>query len=145
MRATRLIFPAVAALLLAGAGSARAQAALPKLKEEKPGLAARAHISADSATHMAQHAVRGGRVAAREIEEENGRLIYSFDMKVFGKSGIEEVNVDAMTGAMVGVEHESAASEAKETRADAAAKRAAGTKATKSEKMEKNSDAKDHR
>lgn len=127
MRATRLIFPAVAALLLAGAGSARAQAALPKLKEDKPGLAARAQISADSATHMAQHAVRGGRVAAREIEEENGRLIYSFDMKVAGKSGIEEVNVDAMTGAMVGVEHESAASEAKETRADAAAKRAAKT------------------
>ncbi len=147
MKATYLIVPAVAALLLVGAGSVRAQGTLPKLKEEKPGLAARAHISADSATRIAQAAVRDGRVAAREIEEEDGRLIYSFDMKVAGKSGIEEVNVDAMTGATVGVEHESPATEAKESRADSAHKRSAkaeqgekGEKAQKAQKAEKDDD-----
>ncbi len=42
-------------------------------------------------------------------------------MKTAGKSGIDEVNVDAMTGKLVGkVQHESAADEKKEAAADAA-------------------------
>ncbi len=35
-----------------------------------------------------------------------GRLIYSYDIKVAGKPGIEEVHVDAMTGAVIATEHE---------------------------------------
>jgi len=33
-------------------------------------------------------------------------LIWSFDLTVAGKPGVEEVEVDALTGKIVGVEHE---------------------------------------
>ena len=111
--------PALLSLLVLSAGSLAAQQAVPALKEDKPGLAAQATVSADSAMHIARLRVPRGTVAAREIEEEDGKLIYSFDMKVPGRTGIEEVNVNARTGAVVGVEHESPAKEARERRTDA--------------------------
>jgi len=111
--------PALLSLLVLSAGSLAAQQAVPALKEDKPGLAAQATVSADSAMHIAHLRVPRGTVAAREIEEEDGKLIYSFDMKVPGRTGIEEVNVNARTGAVVGVEHESPAKEARERRTDA--------------------------
>jgi len=43
-------------------------------------------------------------------------------MKTPGRSGIDEVNVDAMTGKVVGVSHESPATEKKEAAAEAKAK-----------------------
>ena len=49
-----------------------------------------------------------------ELENEGGRLIYSYELKVAGRSGVEEVNVDAKSGKVVSTEHESAKSEAKE-------------------------------
>ena len=56
------------------------------------------------ATALAQ--VPGGKVQAEELENEKGKLIYSYEIKVAGKSGIEEINVDAMTGSVVAHEHE---------------------------------------
>lgn len=111
--------PAVLSLLVLSAGSLAAQQAAPALKEDKPGLAAQATVSADSALHIARLRVPRGTVAAREIEEEDGKLIYSFDMKVPGRTGIDEVNVNARTGAVVGVEHESPATETRERGSDA--------------------------
>jgi len=49
-----------------------------------------------------------------KITVEDGKLVFSFDLKVRGRPGVEEVQVDARTGAIVSVEHESAAAEAKE-------------------------------
>jgi uncharacterized membrane protein YkoI len=77
-----------------------------KVTEDKPGLLKRAKISADSATKLAVAAVPNGRVTKGEIEEEKGKLIYSFDIKVPGKGGIEEIHIDPATGAVVGREHE---------------------------------------
>lgn len=108
-----------ASLSLFTAAPAAAQSPLPTLKQETPGLAAKARIPADSATRVAQRAVSGGQVAARELEMEGGKLIYSFDMTVAGKPGIDEVNVDARTGTVLGVHHETPASEARERRSDA--------------------------
>ena len=82
-------------------------------------LKAEAKIKGDSAKKIALAQVPNGKIRSGEIEHEKGKLIYSFDIKVPGKSGIEEVNVDAMTGAVVGTEHESAASEAAEKKAEA--------------------------
>ena len=96
-----------------------------------PALAAQAKISLDSARTIALHKVKNGQVAAEELERENGRLIYSFDVKVAGKSGIVEVNVNALNGAVVGVHHESVAAEAREARADSAAARKAARTAVK--------------
>jgi len=104
------------ALLVSTAAPAAlsAQAADPTLKQERPGLLAQARVTPDSARAIARRAVPGATIQSSELENENHKLIYSFDMKVPGKSGIEEVNVDALTGALVGRAHEDARSEANE-------------------------------
>lgn len=81
-------------------------------------LRAQAKISEDSARAIALREVPTGKVRSAELEREHGRLIYSFDVGVAGKSGVEEVNVDARTGAVVAHEHESAAAERREARAE---------------------------
>jgi hypothetical protein len=63
-----------------------------------------------------------------ELEREKGKLIYSYDIKVTRKSGIEEVSVDAMTGKVLSVEHETPAQERKEAAQDAKAARAKAKK-----------------
>ena len=88
------------------------------MKEEKPGLLKKAKVSPDAATAAAQAKVPKGKVVSAEIEEEGGKLIYSFDIKTKGKSGIDEVNVDAITGSVLGVQHETPRDEAKEKAAD---------------------------
>lgn len=103
--------PVGAALLLAAA-RAGAQPA-PRITGSAA-LKAQAKIGPDSATAIARAQVPHGQVQSGEIEREKGRLIYSFDIEVPGKAGIEEINVDARTGAVVGREHESPAAERKE-------------------------------
>lgn len=94
-----------------------------KVKESSPGLAAQATLSADSAQAIALAAVPNGRVREAELEDEKGTLVYSYDIKVRGKSGVEEVNVDAKTGAIVSQNHESAKTERKEEARESGAKR----------------------
>ncbi len=91
------------------------------VKEEKAGLLKQAKITSEVATATALAKIPNGKVQAAEIEMEKKKLIYSFDIKVAGKSGIEEVAIDAMTGAVISVEHETPADEAKEAKADKAA------------------------
>jgi len=90
------------------------------IREEKPGLLAQAKITPDSARRVALSRVPSGTIESAEIEMENKHLIYSFDMSVAGKPGITEVQVDARTGKVLGVEHEDAAAEARERKADSA-------------------------
>ncbi|MEI6741346.1 MAG: PepSY domain-containing protein [Gemmatimonadaceae bacterium] len=98
-----------------------AQPAAPamKVKEDKPGLLAKAKVSPDSAMTIARNAVPGGTITSAEIEMEKGVLIYSFDLSVAGKKGTEEVHVNALTGKLLSKEHESAADEKKEKAKDA--------------------------
>jgi uncharacterized membrane protein YkoI len=84
------------------------------LKEEAPGLLARATVKEDAARATVLALVPSGRITGAEIEEEDGLLIYSFAVTVQGVTGIEEVNVDALTGKVVSQEHEDAAEEARE-------------------------------
>ena len=77
-----------------------------KVTEDKPGLLKRAKVAPDSATKLALAAVPNGRVTKAEIEEEDGKLIYSFDIKVPGNRRIEEIHIDPATGAVLGREHE---------------------------------------
>lgn len=90
------------------------------VKEEKAGMLKTAKISPAVATATALAKVPGGKVQSAEIEKEDGKLVYSFDIKVAGKSGIDEVLVDALTGAVVSVDHETPADEAKEAKQDKA-------------------------
>ena len=57
-----------------------------------------------------------GKLKSKELEKENGKLIYSFDIKT--RSGVHEVNVDAVSGEIVEDKVESAADEAKEKQQD---------------------------
>ena len=54
-----------------------------------------------------------GKVTSEELETEHGKLIYSFDIAT-SKTGVTEVNVDAINGKIVAVQHENAAKEAAE-------------------------------
>lgn len=113
----------VGALGLASAGSTLpAQAAGHKTKkvETQADLMKEARISMDSARAIALAKVPGATVKSGEIERENGRLIYSFDLETSGRSGIDEVNVNALTGKIVGkVQHEGPKTERKEARQEA--------------------------
>lgn len=59
-----------------------------------------------------RHVGHGARIASAEIEAEHGCLIWSFDLKVPGRNGVEEANIDAGNGSVLAVHHESASSEA---------------------------------
>lgn len=107
------------ALTFAFVASAPLSAQAVVVKEDKPGLLKKAVVKSEVATATALAKVPGGKIQSAEIEEEDGKLIYSFDIKVAGKSGIEEVNVDAKTGVAT-VEHETPKDEAKEAKEDAA-------------------------
>ncbi|HEY8133389.1 MAG TPA: PepSY domain-containing protein [Thermoanaerobaculia bacterium] len=70
-------------------------------------------ISMKKAKAIALKKVPGGKIASSELEKENGKLIYSFDIKT--RTGdITEVNVDAINGKVVAIHHESPAKEAAE-------------------------------
>src|SRR5476651_1127403 len=106
---------AVIALLAAIIAAPSLSAQSVTVKEETPGLLKKAKITAEAAIATAQAKLPNAKLASAEIEQEGGKLIYSFDFKTEGKSGIDEVNVDANTGKQVGkIEHESPPAEKKE-------------------------------
>ncbi len=90
--------------------------------ETQAQLRKEAKISMADARSTALKEVPNGKIKSSELERENGILIYSFDVKIPGKPGIEEMNVNAMTGAVVAHEHEGPKAEAKEKKAEAAPK-----------------------
>ena len=59
-----------------------------------------------------------GKVTSEELENEKGKLIYSFDIAT-SKTDVTEVNVDAISGKIVAVQHENAAKEAAEKKQEA--------------------------
>ena len=77
-------------------------------------LARQAKISLEAARKIALAKVPGGVVKSEELEREKGRLIYSFDIAVAGRPGVEEINVSAVSGKILAQNHESAKDEKKE-------------------------------
>jgi uncharacterized membrane protein YkoI len=108
-------------LIVGGAHSASAQAKkAPAAKHETQAvLRAEAKITEADARTTALAEVPNGKIQSHELEREKGTLLYSFDIKVPGKSGIEEVQVDAITGHMISHEHETPATEKQEAAAEA--------------------------
>ena len=71
----------------------------------------------------------GERVKRREDPRlVQGRATYVDDIKVAGKSGIDEVAVSALTGKVIAFSHETPADEKREAAADARAAKAAKVK-----------------
>ena len=85
-------------------------------------LASQAKITKDEAQKIALDKVPGGTIKEAELEKEKGKLIWSFDVATPGTKDITEVNVDAITGAVVGLSKETVAEQEKEKKEDAKAK-----------------------
>ena len=77
-------------------------------------LAARAKISRAQAEATALKRALGGTVNEGELEEENGKLVWSFDIARPGTRNVTEVLVDAITGKVVSTEIETPKHEAVE-------------------------------
>lgn len=58
--------------------------------------------------------VLNGTIKEGELEKENGKLQWSFDLATPDSKGITEVNVDAISGDVISVTKESAENESKE-------------------------------
>lgn len=91
--------------------------ATPAIAKDK--LEAKAKVSKSAAMKTALAKVPGGKVKEGELEEENGKLIWSFDIATKGTKDITEVAVDAITGEIVAVATETPAEQAKEKAEDA--------------------------
>jgi hypothetical protein len=115
---------AIAVLTLCAVSSVgRAQATY---KRDLPdSLKSQAKITEEAASKTALAKVPKGAIESVELEREKGKLLYSYDIKVAGKKGVEEVQVDAVTGKLVSAVHESAETEKKEAAAEAKEKGAA--------------------
>jgi uncharacterized membrane protein YkoI len=72
------------------------------------GLRAEAKISKADAQAIAFAKVPNGTVKEGELEKENGKLVWSFEFATPDTKDITEVNVDALTGNIVNIEHEKA-------------------------------------
>lgn len=111
--------PAMTTLLVSAALHAQAPLVV---KEEKAGQLKLATIKPEVALATAKAKVPNGTLKSAEIEQEDGKLVYAFAFTVAKKTGEDEVLVDAKTGKVVSVEHETPEQEAKE-RASAAPRR----------------------
>ncbi len=106
-------------MLCAVTAAAQSVPARKPMKEDAPGLLAKATVTPDSARAIARGRVPSAQIADEGIEMEKGKLVYSFDMKTRGRRGIDEVVIDALTGTVISVGHEGPAEEAAERRQDA--------------------------
>jgi uncharacterized membrane protein YkoI len=104
----------LAALMTFGLGRAVAQQPAASPAGKPAATAKPAKVSEEAARRTALAKVPDGRIETAELEHEHGRLVYSFDITAPAGSGVTEVQVNAMTGAIVSVKHETAAQEVKE-------------------------------
>ncbi len=118
MKITTIIGSILAVGLLAGGLTACVSA-----KEKQARLEAQAKVTKADAERIALAKVPGGTANEGEIEKENGKLIWSFDIAVPGSKDITEVQVDALTGAVVNVAKETPADQEKEKKEDAKEKK----------------------
>ncbi len=86
-------------------------------KESQAALQKEAKISMKKARSIALKKAPG-KVSSAELERENGKLIYSFDIKN-SSGGVTEVNVDAISGDVIDVKQETKAQEAAEKKQEA--------------------------
>jgi uncharacterized membrane protein YkoI len=103
MKIKILICAALTAGLIAGCCSEKAE----KHAHKQAKLMAEAKISKDDATKTALAKVPGGTIKEAELEKEDGKLQWSFDVSTPDSKDITEVNVDAITGEVTSVKKES--------------------------------------
>lgn len=82
--------------------------------------AAKAKISEKQARSVAHERFPDSAFESAELETEHGTLIWSIDLRPHGSNDIREVQIDALTGAIVATEIESPAQQAAERAEDQA-------------------------
>ncbi|MDQ6912283.1 MAG: PepSY domain-containing protein [Verrucomicrobiota bacterium] len=88
------------------------------VEESQAALKAEAKITQEEATKTALAKVPDGKIKSAEIEREQGKLIWSFDIAMPKSTNITEVQVDAKTGKIVSTQVETPKDQAKEAAAD---------------------------
>ncbi|MDT4968493.1 MAG: hypothetical protein QOJ64_3230 [Acidobacteriota bacterium] len=112
---TLVVFAAIT--LTAGASLAKAMSVKPGQENEsreQQKLQRQAKITMEAARETALHRAPGT-VESGELEREHGKLVYSFDIRN-SRGTITEVQVSAINGKVVRVEHENKKQEADEKR-----------------------------
>ncbi len=77
-----------------------------------------ARISREQAERIALDKVPQGQIREGELEKEQGKLVWSFDIATPGSTAMTEILVDAKTGAVVEVKQETVKQEATEKQAE---------------------------
>ena len=95
-----------------------------KKADTQASLKKEAKVSEATARATALKEVPNGVVKSSELEREGGKLIYSYDITVPGKTGIDEVNVNAVDGSVVAKQHETPKAEKAEAVKEAKEKKA---------------------
>ena len=116
---TKLVIRTLMVGFLVCAGVSQAGAADKKAK-----LEAKAKISKAAAQKTALAKAPEGKIKESELEEEKGKLVWSFDIATPGTKDITEIQVDAVTGEVVSVEKETPADQKKEKQEKKAEKKA---------------------
>jgi len=110
---TKLILSSLLSAILVAAGPGGCAAG--KCNHcQQTALAAQAKIPQAQAQQTALAKVPNGTVKEGELEKENGKLIWSFDIATPDSKNITEVAVDALTGEIVTVEQETPAQQKQE-------------------------------
>ncbi|HEY1790657.1 MAG TPA: PepSY domain-containing protein [Verrucomicrobiae bacterium] len=97
---TTVLSLGLAAGLLAGCASEDEKG---EKSDSQQNLKAQAKISKDDAEEIAMSKVPNGTIKESELEKEHGHLQWSFDMATPGDKDITEVNIDAVTGAVLNI------------------------------------------
>jgi len=115
MKIKTIICAALSAALLTGCAWENCERHEHQNKAAKQAkLMTKAKVSKDDAEKTALAKAPHGTIKEGELEKENGKWIWSFDISTPDSKDITEVNVDAITGEVISVDKESAESEAKE-------------------------------
>jgi uncharacterized membrane protein YkoI len=104
----------VAAFALVGSGSSGLVAA----EETEAQLLTQALVSKADAQKTALEKVPEGRVESAELEKENGKLVWSFDIAKPNTRNITEIQVDAKTGQIAAIADETPKDQAEEAKAE---------------------------
>ena len=107
------------AILCAGLSCAGLSASVVVMAEEtQQQLQSEAKITESAARATALALVPHAVVQSSELEREKGKLVWSYDLTTPKTKNITEVQVDAITGKIVGVSVETPKDQAKEAAAD---------------------------
>jgi predicted lipoprotein with Yx(FWY)xxD motif len=116
-RSTRLALVFLVTVAATASAAPRTCNIHPKKGATKEELAAMAKVTQADAQKAALASLKDpskATVKGAELEAEQGCLVYSFDIDVAGKTGVQEVQVDAGNGKVLSSKHESSKAEAAE-------------------------------